>query len=294
MIPELPVINKTMHKSNLEHLSDVHALAARALHEGAERPKINHLQWNVAGNCESPLEIERYARPSPKAGKFVTIEPGKTKVPFGVDLTVPCRKCVRCLARRRLHWQHRAYAELCGSPRTWFATLTLSPVAQLRFLNLARRFARKQGEDYETYTADEKFGRLCRQVGKEVSLYLARLRKHSAPFRYLVVYERHESGLPHLHALLHETVEGSTTERLLRLQWRVGHSKFKCVDTDPRIASYVAKYLSKEASVRVRASRRYGTIPTYSDRCVAPTPPCVPTPDAPRNTIAEAPDCTLV
>lgn len=253
-----------MHKSNLTDLRDVHAIAGQALAAGAERTAINSLDWNVAGPCQNPIPIEKYGRPYPDQDGYVTVKPFKTEVPFGVVLRCPCRVCDACRKRRQWEWHHRAYAEMLGSPRTWFATLTLRPASRLWFLNQARQLAATQGDDFEALTDEMKFGRLCRVVGKEVTRYLARLRKHSAPFRYLVVYERHKDGLPHLHGLLHETVEGSQTERLLRKQWLAGHSMFKCVDLNPAVAGYVAKYLAKANLARVRASLRYGKMLTAS------------------------------
>lgn len=249
-----------MHKSNPFDLGEVHTLAAKALAHGADRDAINHLNWDISAGCSSPRELERYARPPATDGRYTTVVPGQTKVPFGVTLMVPCRKCDRCLRVRRWEWHHRAMAELCASPRSWFGTLTLRPGARLWFLNQARLGCIQQGEDYETYTAEQQFGKLCRCVGKELNLWLARVRKHArAPFRYLLVFERHKDGHPHMHCLLHETVDGSTSERMLRTSWRGGHSKFVVIDNNqPATAGYVAKYLAKSNLARVRASLRYG------------------------------------
>lgn len=93
---------------------------------------------------------------------------------------------------------------------------------------------------------------------REVQLYIKRLRK-KARFRYLVVVEAHESGLPHVHFLLHETHDAPVRHAALKAQWPHGFIDAKLVEpSDTRAAAYVSKYLSKSVLARVRASERYG------------------------------------
>lgn len=102
------------------------------------------------------------------------------------------------------------------------------------------------------------FEELCREFGAELTLYLKRLRKNTkAKFRYLLVAEKHKSGLPHFHALIHEEEEGGLLHAQLTSTWKLGFTKFKVVNA-VQTAWYVAKYLAKSSEARVRASRCYG------------------------------------
>lgn len=95
-------------------------------------------------------------------------------------------------------------------------------------------------------------------LGPELTKSLKRMRKNTkSRFRYIAVFERHCDGYPHLHLLLHEQGQ-PLTKRDIQAEWRLGFSQCKLVDQGPKAAFYVAKYLSKEAAARVRASLRYG------------------------------------
>lgn len=73
-----------------------------------------------------------------------------------------------------------------------------------------------------------------------------------------MVAERHKSGLPHYHALVHEVHQlYPVTYRILTDAWDYGHIHAKLVQ-GPAAARYCAKYLSKSAEARVRASGAYG------------------------------------
>lgn len=101
-------------------------------------------------------------------------------------------------------------------------------------------------------------------------------------FSYLLVAEEHRSertsttmvGRPHFHLLIHEPLpfelvaqhEYYTTAKgrvrvcdgaLLRAQWKLGFTQFELC-RDERSASYLCKYLAKDAEWRVRSSLRYG------------------------------------
>lgn len=96
-------------------------------------------------------------------------------------------------------------------------------------------------------------------MGKELQKFAKRVRSETgAPLRMMWVFEAHQSGLPHVHGLLHETSYASPVRwEVLNRQWREGHSMFKLL-TNPRESNYVTKYLSKEGLLRIRASARYG------------------------------------
>lgn len=182
-----------------------------------------------------------------------------------VEMWVRCRKCAACLAQRRKLWAARALKETAVAPRTWFGTFTLNPDAH--FLMECRAGVRlhEGGTDWGSLNAPEQFLERHREIAKELSLYLKRVRKYSeAKLRYLLVAEAHKSGLPHYHMLIHERLT-PVRKQLLKDQWKLGFTDFKLVD-DPRQAAYVCKYLGKSALARIRASQDYGLAKTLSSQ----------------------------
>lgn len=112
------------------------------------------------------------------------------------------------------------------------------------------------------FSADFEFKIRCVEAGKVFTRYLKRVRKpqvNEMPVtaRYLWVTEKHKSGLPHLHALVHEAGGVITYDRLMG-RWPHGHATAKLVQHDGAAAKYVSKYISKGAQARVRASQHYG------------------------------------
>lgn len=112
-----------------------------------------------------------------------------------------------------------------------------------------------------------KFLKRVRKGGKYlVNRGGAELREETqAPsqIRYMIAVERHKSGEPHFHLLVHETNPAvPITGKWLEHQWWHGFSKMKLAEKTH--AWYVAKYMAKEGSsvgLRVRASRKYGETP---------------------------------
>lgn len=233
-------------------------LASRALANGAKRVSLVRIEWNISGDCMNPYTREYHARPPADDGSAVHVAPGRP-APMLVAIDTRCRRCERCRESRRAQWAYRARQETAQAQRTWFATLTLHPQHQLIVLNRARQKTANQGVDFETLDAEEQFALRHAEISREITLYLKRCRKVSgARMRYLFVAEKHASGAPHYHALIHE-VPGSAPVRydLLKDQWKLGFSQFKlCNNT--REASYLCKYLAKSAAARVRASVGYG------------------------------------
>lgn len=155
--------------------------------------------------------------------------------------------------------------ECASASRTYFGTLTLSPEAQLRFMYEACRRCARRGVDFDGLTEPEQFKARVNALVSDVQRYVKRVRWHYPhQIRYLYVAEPHQSGLPHLHMLVHEVsqpVEGEEGKlpAILEKEWPFGFTKWALV-TDGNSARYVTKYLSKEASCRVRASRHYGEL----------------------------------
>lgn len=174
-------------------------------------------------------------------------------------VSVRCRRCRECLRARAKLWTARAVDEIAASERTWFVTLTLSPDAQFHYRCVADRAAQVGGSRWHSLSADEQFKDRVKAINPELTRFIKRVRKNSgASLRYLLVSEAHKSGDPHFHMLLHEH-GGTATKRVIEQAWRLGFSKPKLVDNDPKAAVYVCKYLTKSVLARLRSSARYGT-----------------------------------
>lgn len=229
-------------------------LYGRAIAQGAVWKSPRRLFWDISGRCEGNVIIDIDSRwvEDDKAMPFVPEgDRAVREVAYFMDLKVPCRRCSACLRARAREWRIRGATEIRRSARTWFGTFTLRPEAHYHMLARARL-------PKDVHPEDEFIAR-HREISKEFTKYWKRVRKYSgASIRYLLVAERHKSGLPHYHALIHEVTEvDRVTHALLTAQWPFGFTRFKLVDTAQH-ASYVAKYLSKDAVARVRASQRYG------------------------------------
>ena len=231
--------------------------AAHHLREGGEFKTAARVVRDCAPRCERPQRVLTEGRPwwvGPD--RKVNASPSKLLM---IDLWVPCRKCAPCLAARAREWTRRAIVETTTRVRTWFGTLTMDP----HWHSLAVMRARSKHSDWATLSKEAQFRHLVHEVSRELTLYLKRVRKRSgAPIRYLLVAEEHSeqlAGLPHFHLLIHE-MDADTPVRksVLKREWKLGFSRWKLAD--PGSARYVCKYLAKEASTRVRASKDYGRV----------------------------------
>lgn len=210
---------------------------------------------DFSNDCEQPVLLEML-------GDAISDHPSEAyRLRRNADLKVRCRKCSRCLAARSNEWAARAINELQFWPRSWFGTLTVDPERQfLAECVASRRVRRAQLREFEELTPDEQFRERVRALSPEITTFLKRVRSASgARLRYLLVCEAHKSGLPHWHLLMHE-VAGSVRKRVLDASWLLGYSQWRVVDTTSNKgpAFYAAKYLSKSALARVRASVEYG------------------------------------
>lgn len=240
-------------------------------------------------DCQHPFEYEMHARYSANVRKRVK--------PLTVVVHSRCRKCAACRKRRTMFWQARAVSEFKKAPMTLFGTLTIAPEYDAQFDALSRISLAEQGVDFDRLPPAEMFRERVRQGGLELTKFLKRLREGDAnrdkpQFRYLLVAEAHNGaktsdakrGRPHWHILLHEQTKDARlvlrsewardpndavlsdrygnpfphNEAFLKRQWKLGFSTFALCRT-PQAAGYLCKYLTKEdASVRVRASFKYG------------------------------------
>lgn len=184
--------------------------------------------------CDSPVSVSMSQRAGATPGVYV-------------ERFAPCRKCEKCLLFRRLSWRDRMAAEISAVPRTWFVTLTFSPIHLAGII--AEALARRE--------QDEE-GRVEAAAYGHVQGYFKRLRKAGCRFRYAAIPEYgEEQGRLHYHVLIHETEPNSVTYRILDTKWR-SFVQANLVRSPKGAASYAAKYLTKSLS-RIRASERYGT-----------------------------------
>jgi hypothetical protein len=232
---------------------------------GAEAKSQTTVEWDACGSgklqCEEPVTRTRHYG---LKRKVLELDQGRYEGKGRwIDMHVRCRKCKACLEARAAHWRQRGIAETLCAVRTWYCTFTLTADEQYRATVQARIEAARRGVNWKGLTDDEKFVRKAREAGKELTLFLKRVRKNSgAPISYLLVTEAHKSGEPHWHALIHEKdMYKPVTKAVLEAAWpRPRVRKFVLVkfgETKP--ANYVCKYLSKSMLCRVRASTDYGT-----------------------------------
>lgn len=239
---------------------------------GGVRPSL--VARNCAGDCTDPvhreLEVRRtYQRFEAWVHPFNADDVVTKHQAFNdrgwrstIELQARCRKCANCLRHRARLWAARMAAETSAAHRTWFGTLTLRPEEQFLAAARAQKASGLGPAEWAALSRAERFQAHVAECQREITLWLKRVRKESgASVRYCLVSEPHKSGLPHFHVLVHEVGQAVIRHRTLQGQWRLGFSSFKLADA--KSAAYVAKYLTKAASARVRASRRYGK--TISD-----------------------------
>lgn len=259
----------------VRHVADLRRLIATALWDGAERTSATSFRWDLAKGCHAPVNFTLTGRAPAwgardKWGDFhwspnIIAAPETTysaahEAPMFVDMAVRCRRCPWCLKRRASLWSLRAKAEIHAASRTWFGTLTLRPEEHFQVLCRAMAKASATGVEWTELSPAEQFQRRHSVISEEITKWLKRIRKESeSRLRYCLTAEAHKSGLPHYHILIHERwLGGQVTERQLRRQWKLGHSKFNLTPSS-QAAWYVCKYLAKASEARVRASVRYGT-----------------------------------
>lgn len=245
-------------------LASVRALASKALEYGADRHSLGLVLWDVGARCSDPQTVEVVGRGDVKYR--ANVNPGTMTV---VLSGLPCRKCPDCLRIRAALWKERAMKELALAERSWFLTLTMSP--QVQHAVFMEEMARKTSRGWRDADFDDEakeFHLRCQGGFNLVTKFWKNVRKPHAgeePVRlkYLVSAERHQSGLPHFHALVHERA-GSVTYRRLAGRWtKYGFFKGNLVDSNQKAARYVTKYIAKDMlGLRVHASQRYGLPPS--------------------------------
>lgn len=254
--------------------------AARAnalLEAGAEWASASTLSINAAGRCMRP-KLVTIAHSNVYGRRFAHEKIFNASMFWDID--VACRQCDACRETRKRLWTARAIRETKAAQRTWFGTLTMSPHHRMRCLNTARHRFAKSG-DFETLAEPDQFRRLCAEWNLEITLWLKRIRERSeATIRYLLVFEKHQSGDPHVHFLMHQIGElRPVTKRQIRREWQCGITHARLLpEGDLKHVFYTCKYIQKQALNRIRASRFYGDPPAPERNPVAPELEPVTTP----------------
>lgn len=273
------------------HIDRLQALAVKALGMGAVMSAMNTVEWDIAGDCQSPHCTEKRARPDAygvgvpdihrlekddelamwvdnpldawqpvkRLGNLRNVKGGS----LWMHLWTRCRKCPACRKQRARLWRARCRSELGQAPRSWFVTYTFNEVHRYNARLLARKLLLdRSGEHFEELTSNEQFMLLHEVVARELTLMIKRLRKNAkAPLRYMLVAEAHKDGFPHYHGVIHELNPGTLTERDIRAEWRgrgLGFCEAKLVYDAAKGSAYLCKYLTKSSLARVRASQNYG------------------------------------
>lgn len=245
--------------SALTSIHTMRKIAGKAMIHDASRRTFVTYEWDMASNCLDPQTVEHFGREEPNEGKRLVWN-GTVPHAIRVIMTVPCRKCQSCLRYKKYLWTERAKREIECAERTWFGTITFNPEARYRFQTLTARRLLDAGVELFEEPFSRQFKEVCVETGIEVTKFLKRVRKRSgAQLRYLLVAEKHQSGDPHYHMLLHEsTPEGFVRKQQLTDAWIQGFTQWKLVTSNEGIAPYLCKYLTKGSHARVRASVNYG------------------------------------
>lgn len=216
------------------YLDTAQRVAYQALTRNGDRRSIVRFEWNVAGNCQSPVYREMFSRPSAahrrplsesdairhplvlavlkafpgstvgdvkvpvfNESRYIVVDPKKGSVPVLVEITARCRKCDACLRVRSREWARRSRLEIAQSVRTWWGTLTLSDDTLFKALAVTRRRLSRGGTVFEDLTTDQRFAEVVATLSRDLTLYLKRVRKQSgAALRFIAVWEAHPEREP--------------------------------------------------------------------------------------------------
>ena len=169
----------------------LNALAVKAMDAGIY-PKVHRdcgrigrsLEWDVSGNCRSPVVVELHAR--------YAVDPRRRVKPWWIFMHTRCRCCSECLRVRAQDWRNRAVQEyknsLAAGCRTWFVTLTYAPEYWAQLLALARSYCSMCDKNFDELPDMEKLRACVAETAGEFDRFHKRVRKQrpaDIPFRYL-------------------------------------------------------------------------------------------------------------
>ena len=199
------LVRRTRRKSRLYQMAQIGRVLSAGLGNGLQPQSLLSSGWDLSGQCADPKEFRMDGAPSRIRGDRLARAPGR---PYSVVLTVRCRACEWCLRQRAARWAFRAVEEIDASVRTWFATFTFTPHNHVVIRARTSRRLAAGSVDMALLPPHEQLSEMGREYGEEITKYFKRIRKNSgAPLRYILVQEQHKSGLPHFHALIHESDE---------------------------------------------------------------------------------------
>lgn len=190
-------------------------------------------EWDVQSHCSAPKAVTHHARRDDRFNRNAKWQTNPGSLTLHMS-GLPCRQCPECLNVRSALWRRRARAEMGLVHRTWFCTYTFTPHEHHMMLMRVLAARNRAGWLDSDFNAGSEYKLRCEEAGKIFTRYLKRVRKPQAgempvSLRYLLVTEQHKSGLPHLHALVHE-VEGLVSYDRLMGRWPHGHSTAKLVE----------------------------------------------------------------
>ena len=158
----------------------MHALLVRALGSRSyERTGYTSHVWDVSGRCQSPQTRELVSTPL-ILGRYRYGGMGETPQRTLI-MKVRCRMCDCCRRLKAALWTARAEAEVTTGPRNWFGTLTLSPAMHYQIVTRCRVRLRSGGTDFDSLSESEQFAERMTEIGREVTLWLKRIRKEAEP-----------------------------------------------------------------------------------------------------------------
>ena len=241
-------------------------------------PRVYHWNMSVRSKwpCQAPVEVQSlHMATAERVDRFphrgVITGRVHSDGRAVIKLYGRCRSCPNCLEYRKRLWIARARAEVKRTPgRVWFATVTCKPQVREYLGEGARYLALRDGRKPGSLTPEEQARYLAKVMYREIQLFLKRLRKGYGKrlpgrFRYICVIEPHKDGHPHAHFLFHETEPHCLQERAFRHHWsRNGFAQAQLARGDGGVEAYIAKlgdYITKDASMFVRASKYYGKGP---------------------------------
>lgn len=246
---------------------DLKSKIYKALKSGAKRDPENRttVRWDISGNCMNPYIVHHWSRPTSFHDQMKNIK-RNSDTRLDLEMKTRCRGCENCRKQRQKLWYARCYAETSKAPRSWFGTLTIAPEHLYHFRLMAQKKVKARSLIWNELSERQKFQKIYAEISPEITRYLKRVRKSSNchKLRFMLVCEKHKSGNPHFHCVVHQVGAVPLTYRDLSEKWLLGFTNFKLVQS-PKVAGYISKYISKSLLCRVRASLKYGNYPYIED-----------------------------
>lgn len=245
-------------------------IADKAIPGGAQQIELTSYTWDVGAFCDDPVSVTHHARRDDRHRRNEKWQTNPGSLTLHMQ-GLPCRKCARCLQVRSAEWSRRMQAESETWRRTWFGTFTFRPEVHHAMLMSVLAEKNRRGWNDADFSGADEYNLRCEEVGRQMTLFFKKVRKDRRDekpldLRYVWVTEQHKSGLPHVHALIHE-VAGDVTYRRLASRWNRGFLKLNLIDNPKTASRYVAKYITKTQS-RLRASLHYGEPSVYLENAL--------------------------